>query len=109
MNISVLIQTTIRQELEKYNSQAKHEVSTVDEVLDAEAAADFLYLKKDTIYRLVQKEKIPHSKPGKKLYFLREDLIQWIKEARVSSKSEISKEVDALLTNTIGRKKMNLL
>ena len=47
-------------------------------------------LKKWTIYNLVNKRIIPHSKKGKRLYFDEKELREWIK----SGKSMTLEEVD---------------
>ena len=49
----------------------------------AEAAA-YLHVSKQTLYRMTSQSQIPHYKPnGKKLYFTKHDLDQWILRNRV--------------------------
>ncbi|MDY6915802.1 MAG: helix-turn-helix domain-containing protein [Candidatus Cloacimonadota bacterium] len=45
-------------------------------------AAKFLSLSKASIYRLVSERKIPFHKTGGKLYFLENELLNWIKSGR---------------------------
>lgn len=50
--------------------------------LNIEAAAQYLDIAKQTIYHSTSKKEIPHSKRGKKLYFFKADLDQWLKSHR---------------------------
>lgn len=43
---------------------------------------------KPTIYGLVSDRKIPHAKRGKKLYFSRDDLYQWISQGDRTQREE---------------------
>ena len=49
-------------------------------------------LAKPTIYGLVSKSKIPHSKPGKKLYFSRKKLLKWLTNGKRKTQDEIAEE-----------------
>ena len=54
----------------------------------AEAAA-YLHLSKQSVYRLTSRSEIAHYKPsGKKIYFLRSDLDQWLTQRRVRPRGE---------------------
>lgn len=55
------------------------------EVLDKKGASQFLKMSVSNIDRLIHMKEIPHSKVGKKVLFLKEDLIHWIKRKRVVS------------------------
>jgi predicted DNA-binding transcriptional regulator AlpA len=46
-------------------------------------------LKKRTIYNLVNKRMIPHSKKGKKLYFDEKELREWIKSGKRMTLEEV--------------------
>lgn len=48
----------------------------------ADEAAKYLSLSKASIYRLVSERKIPFHKTGGKLYFLENELINWVKSGR---------------------------
>ena len=45
--------------------------------------ADFLQLAEQTIYGLVNQDKIPYEKKGHKLYFSKQDIIKWVKSGRI--------------------------
>lgn len=60
-------------------------------------AAQVVNLTKPTIYGLVHKNKIPYRKKGKRLYFLKSELIDWINSGRKISKSSLNEKVDEFL------------
>src|SRR5688572_5903259 len=62
-------------------------------------AATFLSISKQTLYRRTMLKEIPCLKrPGeKRIYFLKEDLLEYLKAGRMKTKSEI--EADRYLVN----------
>lgn len=50
-----------------------------DEILNANEAADFLRLKRPTIYDLKARGKIPFKKIGGKIVFIKSELLNWVK------------------------------
>lgn len=74
--------------LEEIKSLTK---SKNDKFFDIDEAAQYLGLKKSSVYNLVYKNKIPFYKPsGKKLYFLKSELDQWITGSRIQTIEEFS-------------------
>ena len=71
------------EELMSANNLATKEIFSVSE------AAEFLGLKPAYIYQLTSKRQIPFCRPGRKLYFQKSDLIDWVKKARQSTVEEI--------------------
>lgn len=56
-------------------------------------AAKFLNVSNSYLYKLTHLRKIPYYKPqGKKIYFLREDLVSYLLQNRNRSLSEIDQE-----------------
>ena len=53
-----------------------------DKFLTIEQAADFLHLAKQTIYGKVCNREIPFMKQGGRLYFSKQDLVDYIKDGR---------------------------
>lgn len=47
-----------------------------------------------TIYDLVHKRLIPHSKRGKDLYFSRSELLQWLKDGKRKTQAEIALDAE---------------
>lgn len=64
---------------------------------------DYLSCSKSYLYKLTSTNKIPHSKRGKKLYFDKKVLDQWLLKNKVKTVSEIQEEADAYL-NSINHK-----
>ena len=54
-----------------------------------ELAVALTGLTKKTIYNLVYKRMIPHSKRGKRLYFDEEELTEWIKQGKRKTLEEL--------------------
>jgi predicted DNA-binding transcriptional regulator AlpA len=61
-------------------------------------------LAKPTIYGLVGAKKIPHAKQGKKLYFFEDEIIDWIRQGKRKTLTEIEAEAAAHLENRRQRK-----
>jgi excisionase family DNA binding protein len=59
------------------------------DLLNIQEASKFLGLAVPTLYSKVSERLIPHSKVGKKLFFSREDLSNWVKSGKRSSVDEI--------------------
>ncbi len=52
-----------------------------------------------TIYGYCQKNEIPFSKKGNRLYFFKSKIIDWLKESEVKTLEEIKADADAYLSN----------
>jgi len=59
------------------------------EVLNFKEACEFLGFSSSFLYKCTSQGKIPHFKPYKKIYFNRQDLIEWMQQNRVCSNSEL--------------------
>ncbi|SDT44761.1 transcriptional regulator, AlpA family [Mucilaginibacter mallensis] len=74
-----------------------------DEIMPVAKAAIFLDLAVPTVYSKVCRKEIPVNKRGKRLYFYRSELTEWIKSGRKKTADEIQE--DALKHLTTGSKK----
>ena len=72
-----------------------------DEILTVQGAAEFLNLAVSTIYSLSWKGEIPAMKRSKRLYFLKVDLVNYLKKGRSKTPEEIRQATDDWLA---GRK-----
>lgn len=70
-----------------------------DKLLTIHQAAELVSLSVPTIYTLVSKAQIPVSKRGKRLYFSKQELTNWIKAGRKKTLAEISNDTDNFLSN----------
>jgi excisionase family DNA binding protein len=90
------IRQLFREELENFfaeNRVGKNEAKT-DEIGGIDLAIELTGLAKPTIYSLCSERKIPHSKQGKRLYFSRQDLLEWIKNGKRKTQVEIAIEAE---------------
>ncbi len=65
-----------------------------DQLLTIQQAAELISLSVPTLYTLVHKAEIPVSKRGKRLYFSKQELTDWIKAGRKKTVAEINSEAD---------------
>jgi excisionase family DNA binding protein len=79
--------------------QANNKESKTDQLLTIKQTAEFLSLSIPTIYGLVAKHMIPVNKRGKRLYFSKYELTDWIKSGRKLTTSEIENQADEYLEN----------
>lgn len=60
---------------------------------------------KPTWYSKISRNDVPHYKRGKKVYFLKSEIDEWLKEGKCKSNTEIEQEAEAyLLDNKKGLK-----
>ena len=59
-----------------------------DKPMSVEEASEFLNLAAQTIYGYTSRNEIPHTKRGKKLYFYKKELTDWLKKDKKSFASE---------------------
>lgn len=62
-----------------------------------EETASILGGTKQTLYTMNSKNEIPYCKRGKKCFYLKVDILNYIQEGRIKSKSEIEKEAQQAL------------
>lgn len=73
-------------EIETKSPEAKKTIMNVEQV------ADYLNLAKATIYGHTMRRILPHSKRGKRLYFVKSEIDEWIAKHRVKTYEEIEQE-----------------
>ena len=94
------ITQAVRNELEtffqdhSFPNQNEH-----DEIGGIELAIEITGLAKPTIYGLVSERKTPHSKQGKRLYFSRRELLEWLSAGKRKTQAEIADEAASLDRN----------
>ncbi|MCH8535541.1 MAG: helix-turn-helix domain-containing protein [Flavobacteriaceae bacterium] len=70
-----------------------------EKLLTIKEASEFLKLSVPTLYSKVSKNELPYMKQGKRLYFSSIELMEYIKEGRSKTSSEIEAEADTYLSN----------
>lgn len=78
---------------------ANNHPAETDELLTISQAAKFLNLSTPTIYSKVSRKEIPVNKQGKRLYFYKSELAEWIKAGRKKTLLEIKQEADLNITS----------
>lgn len=58
------------------------------QMLTVAGAAEFLNLTPQALYTMVSRKEIPVHKPGKRLYFDKQDLVEWIRSGRKGNLAE---------------------
>ncbi|WP_207424996.1 helix-turn-helix domain-containing protein [Pedobacter sp. SYSU D00535] len=93
----------IRVLIEKVNNiealltDLRQKESDEDKIYTVAEAAAFLNLSIHTIYSKVSRQEIPVNKQGKKLYFYKSELIQWIRAGKVKTTAELELEANGFL------------
>lgn len=70
-----------------------------EQLLTVQEAAEFLNLTVPTIYSKVSKCELPVMKRSKRLYFSSTELMEYLKEGRKKSNTEIEQEAELYLSN----------
>jgi len=90
------VRQLFREELEGFFAEKSiyGEKDKQDEIGGIHLAIEITGLAKPTIYGLVSERKIPHSKQGKRLYFSRQELLDWLKQGKRKTQAEIAIEAE---------------
>lgn len=65
-----------------------------EELLNVEEASKLLNLSVATIYSKVCKREIPFNKKGKRIYFYKHELMEWIKSGRIKTYAEMKNDIE---------------
>lgn len=92
--------TNIINQLNRIEKLLKEQQTMQKTVLNFNEACDYVELSNSHMYKLTSTGSIPHYKPnGKKIYFDREELDNWLLRNRNSSQDEIEQQVADYLIN----------
>lgn len=87
------IRAAVRSELENFfAANPLTQTEPADEIGGIELAERITGYKRSTIYDLVFKRAVPHSKRGKMLVFSRNDLLTWMQENKRRTQTELTAE-----------------
>ena len=67
-------------------------IKAADEIMTIKQVSELLQLSVQTIYGKTSARTIPHFKKGKRLYFKREELFEWITQDKRKTMDELMKE-----------------
>jgi excisionase family DNA binding protein len=94
------IRQMFRQELETYfatQKQGNTNQPEPEQLLTVQQAAELLNLSVPTLYGYTQRAEIPVCKRGKRLYFSKQSLFEWIKDGRKKTLAETASDAENYL------------
>lgn len=75
----------------------------MNNILNFKQACDYLQMSKSCLYKLTSKKEIPHFKPGgKKIYFEKSDLDEWVSKGKVPTSEEVRLQIEFSSGNSKG-------
>ncbi len=80
------------------NEKAQPAEVEADRILDVEGAAEFLHLKTPTIYGLISKRILPSFKRGKRVYFKKSELTQWLEGGKRKTVEQLETEANVFVS-----------
>jgi excisionase family DNA binding protein len=78
-------------EIEKLIKQKNGITVGTEEILNLEMASAYVGISKSSIYKYTSTKEIPHFKRGKRLFFKKVELDDWLTTHKVISRDEIDK------------------
>jgi excisionase family DNA binding protein len=92
---------TIQNEVKQIKQFIKEQSILRKEILTLEEITWYLGLSKSSVYKLTSKREIPFYSPGgKKLYFKKSEIDNWVYESKVTPIDELETEVENYLSRT---------
>lgn len=95
------------QRIENLLQQKNEPFLESDKPMTVKETAAFLNVSVSAIYKLTMTMEIPCNKKSKRIYFMRSDIIEWIKTGRRKTMSEIQAEADKYMLRTRNRRGSN--
>lgn len=81
----------------KHTPVKQVEQPEADELLTVQDAANFLSLAVPTVYSLISKGELPVMKRSKRVYFSKNELVNYLRQGRKKTNAEIDKEAVAYI------------
>jgi excisionase family DNA binding protein len=75
-----------------------------EQLLTVQQVAEMLGLTVPTLYGFTQRNEIPFNKKGKRLIFLKHEILSWVKEGRRKTVKEIAENPEQFLAKRKGAK-----
>lgn len=91
------LQTIINRAIQSALSNLELVSKDEEQLLTIEETASFLNLSIQTIYSKVARRELPNNKRGKRLYFFKSELMDYIKKGRRATNDEIDVEASDYL------------
>jgi len=87
-----VLRDEIKKEIQA-NLEVKGSDSNGSDLLTVDECAEFLSLRKQTVYGLIHQRKIPFFKKTKRVYFSKSELIKYLHSGRKKTIQEIEAEI----------------
>ena len=92
-----MIQTAVREAITEYRLAASEKAEPVEDIMNSRETAQFLDIKLNTLYIKTHRGELPFMKMGRKVYFSRKQLLEWMSQCRRVFSKEDVKQADARL------------
>jgi len=92
----------IMEKLQSIENMLKQGAQQPDELLTIQDAAKMLHLNVQTVYRYIRNNDLPHIKKGKRVYFVRSELMDYMKTKRRTTIADLRSRVDTFLAERGG-------
>jgi excisionase family DNA binding protein len=86
----------------KHTPKEQDERTEPEQLLTVQQAAELLNLSVPTLYGYSQRAEIPVCKRGKRLYFSKQSLFEWIKDGKKKTLAETASEAEKYLKTKKG-------
>ncbi|ERP89013.1 hypothetical protein Q666_15160 [Marinobacter sp. ES-1] len=84
----------IKRELRKLQTLLTRQHQSQKPIMSVDECSELLGLSVSYVYRLTSEKRIPHYKPhGKKVYFRRDEIIEWALSNRITPDGEITDRI----------------
>jgi excisionase family DNA binding protein len=94
---------SIEQTLHSFNTPGKNDSQS--DFFTVKEAAEFLHISTSTIYRLVNNRSLPFHKQGRRLYFFKRELINWIEGNKSVNLQKIEADAESIFLTNQKRKR----
>jgi excisionase family DNA binding protein len=95
--LTEVINTAVREAITEYRLQESEKATPMEDIMNTRETAQFLDIKLNTLYIKLHKGELPHMKRGKKVYFSRQQLLEWMSQGRKYTREDSVKMADARL------------
>jgi excisionase family DNA binding protein len=95
--LAEIIHGAVREAITEYRLDASEKAERVEDIMNSQETAQFLNIKLNTLYIKTHKGELPYMKKGKKVYFSRQQLLDWMSEGRRFSRKESLEMADSRL------------
>ncbi len=96
--LSLMIEQSVRKVFNE--SIVKKPPVDPNDYIGIEEAAKIVRKSPSRVYTLCSEKKIPHYKKGNGSYFIREELLEWVKKGKVKTVDEVAQEANAYVAQS---------